>query len=191
MTPWQRFHHRSVVRCRIEQLIRVAVPSVIRPFLPQPGAIQVRRCNAIERKSGDAEGQFEGKESDERFRSSPLPWDGVEARRYPHVGGGGPRGLLISLSGVDQRTAMMPCDIVKVVTAAVDEQSGGEGQKSLEHLFGRPAGQEFPWTGAFLLARAPIADSNCRITAELHMFPWPPRGRRRGVLPGRRMDGGR
>lgn len=34
LTPWQRRHYRSVVRGGIDQLIRVAVPSVVRAFLP-------------------------------------------------------------------------------------------------------------------------------------------------------------
>ena len=64
LTPWQRLNYRSVVRRGIDQLIRVAVPSMVRPFLPQLGAVQIWCCNAIQSESCDGDSQFERKATD-------------------------------------------------------------------------------------------------------------------------------
>ncbi len=89
LTPWQRLNYRSVVRRGVDQFTRVAVPSMVRPFLPQLGAIQIWCCNAIQSQSCDGDGQFEREATDQRFWSSPLPLEGMEAGRYPHAGGNG------------------------------------------------------------------------------------------------------
>lgn len=68
----------------VKDLVWIAVPPMVRPFLPQTGAIQIRRCNPIERESGDGEEELQHEQGYDYFWGPPLPWDGSEEGGHLH-----------------------------------------------------------------------------------------------------------
>ena len=78
-TPWQRCTDRLVVGLGVDEVIGVAVPAMLVPFLPEASAIQIRLCDPKEGERCDGEKELNQEENPERPRCLPFPWDGGEA----------------------------------------------------------------------------------------------------------------
>ena len=73
---WHR--NRSVVGVGIEDLVRIAVPAMIRTLLPHGRAIGIWICDAEKRKTGDGKRELADKEDGHDSGISPAqlepPW---------------------------------------------------------------------------------------------------------------------
>jgi len=80
LTPYQWRTDRFVVCVCVNHLVWVAIPSMIRAFLPESGAIKVWLSNAKESESSDAERKLKDEEAYEDFWCAPFSRNGGEAR---------------------------------------------------------------------------------------------------------------
>ena len=85
LSPRQGCLDGPVVGVGVDELIGVAIPSVIETLLPEARAIQVWLSDAEQSERGDGEGEFEGYQAQEHPRSFPFPGHGGEAGAESHV----------------------------------------------------------------------------------------------------------
>ena len=64
-----------VIGISVDDLIRIAVPTMVGTLLPESGAVEIRLGDAKEGESGDAEGKLDDEECYKDSRRPPLPWD--------------------------------------------------------------------------------------------------------------------
>lgn len=86
LTPWERCGDGSIICVGIDDHIGIAVPAVVGTFLPKTCAVEIWLCDAKEGKSGDFDGELDGKEVENGSRGSPFPWNGIVEVFQTHDG---------------------------------------------------------------------------------------------------------
>ena len=86
LTPWQGCIYGAVVGIGVEQLVWVAVPSMVTPLLPEPRAIQIRLGDTEKGERSDGERKLEEEEDAKCLWSLPFLWHSGETRPQSHGG---------------------------------------------------------------------------------------------------------
>ena len=83
LVPWCGGCDRSVVCIRVQYLDGVAVPTLIRTFLPQLCPVEIWVGDPVQRERGNGEGDLDGDQDVEEGRPPPFQVD-PRQRRHPH-----------------------------------------------------------------------------------------------------------